>query len=207
MIPVLFADEHFIIINKPHDLLSVPGKGPEKQDCVGRRIQAESHPTARIVHRLDYATSGLMVLALTADSLVQLSRLFQEHKMCKRYHAIISGTPTEDNGIIEQPLRCDWERRPLQMIDHDKGKYALTRWERIETLTDSTRVFLYPQTGRSHQLRVHMLWMGHPITGDRFYADEKALSLSDRLMLHAEELSFTHPYTQEPLSFLAEAPF
>lgn len=207
MIPVLFADEHLIIINKPHDLLSVPGKGPEKQDCVGRRIQAESHPTARIVHRLDYATSGLMVLALTADSLVQLSRLFQEHKMSKRYHAIISGTPSEDNGIIEQPLRCDWERRPLQMIDHEKGKYALTRWETIETFTDSTRVFLYPQTGRSHQLRVHMLWMGHPIAGDRFYADEKALSLSDRLMLHAEALSFTHPYTQEPLSFLAEAPF
>lgn len=207
MIPVLFADEHFIIINKPHDLLSVPGKGPDKQDCVGRRIQSESHPTARIVHRLDYATSGLMVLALTADSLVQLSRLFQEHKMLKRYHAIISGIPLEDNGIIEQPLRCDWERRPLQIVDHEKGKYAITRWKTIEKRAESTRVFLYPKTGRSHQLRVHMQWIGHPIAGDRFYADEKALALSERLMLHAEELSFTHPYTHESLSFLAEAPF
>ncbi|SIS53323.1 RluA family pseudouridine synthase [Neptunomonas antarctica] len=207
MIPVLFADDYLVIVNKPYDVLSVPGKGPEKQDCLWHRVQAEGHPTARIVHRLDYATSGLMVLALTAESHVQLSRLFETRKVYKRYHAIISGAPSEDNGIIEQPLRCDWERRPLQIVDHEKGKSALTRWEIKEKLTDVSRVFLYPETGRSHQLRVHMQWMGHPIAGDRFYADEKALSLSDRLLLHAEELAFTHPYTQEPLSFIDKAAF
>jgi tRNA pseudouridine32 synthase/23S rRNA pseudouridine746 synthase len=207
MIPVLFSDEHLVIINKPHDLLSVPGKGPDKQDCLGRRVQAEGHPTARIVHRLDYATSGLMMLALTAESLVELSRLFQTRQVSKRYHAIISGIPTEDNGIIEEPLRCDWERRPLQMVDHEKGKSALTRWEVIEKMENSTRVLLYPETGRSHQLRVHMQWLGHPIAGDRFYAEGEALALSERLLLHAEELSFIHPFTQEPLSFTAKAPF
>ncbi|QEQ96500.1 RluA family pseudouridine synthase [Neptunomonas concharum] len=207
MIPVLYADEHIVVINKPYDLLSVPGKGPDKQDCLWFRVQQQGFPTARIVHRLDYATSGLMVLALTASAHALISKQFQQREVSKRYHAIISGTPTEDNGIIDQPLRCDWERRPLQMVDHEQGKQAITRWEVIERLSNATRVHLFPKTGRSHQLRVHMLWMGHPIAGDRFYADEAALSLSDRLMLHAEELAFTHPASSEPLHFIELAPF
>jgi tRNA pseudouridine32 synthase/23S rRNA pseudouridine746 synthase len=207
MIPVLYADEHIVVINKPYDLLSVPGKGPDKQDCLWFRVQQQGFPTARIVHRLDYATSGLMVLALTASAHALISKQFQQREVSKRYHAIISGIPTEDNGIIDQPLRCDWERRPLQMVDHEQGKQAITRWEVIERLSNATRVHLFPKTGRSHQLRVHMLWMGHPIAGDRFYADEAALSLSDRLMLHAEELAFTHPASSEPLHFVELAPF
>ena len=207
MIPVLYADEHIVVINKPYDLLSVPGKGPDKQDCLWFRVQQQGFPTARIVHRLDYATSGLMVLALTASAHALISKQFQQRDVSKRYHAIISGIPTEDNGIIDQPLRCDWERRPLQMVDHEQGKQAITRWEVIERLSNATRVHLFPKTGRSHQLRVHMLWMGHPIAGDRFYADEAALSLSDRLMLHAEELAFTHPASSEPLHFVELAPF
>ncbi len=207
MIPVIYADEHIVVINKPYDLLSVPGKGPDKQDCLWFRVQQQGFPTARIVHRLDYATSGLMVLALTASAHALISKQFQQREVSKRYHAIISGIPTEDNGIIDQPLRCDWERRPLQMVDHEQGKQAITRWEVIERLSNATRVHLFPKTGRSHQLRVHMLWMGHPIAGDRFYADEAALSLSDRLMLHAEELAFTHPASSEPLHFVELAPF
>ena len=207
MIPVLYADEHIVVINKPYDLLSVPGKGPDKQDCLWFRVQQQGFPTARIVHRLDYATSGLMVLALTASAHALISKQFQQREVSKRYHAIISGTPTEDNGIIDQPLRCDWERRPLQMVDHEQGKQAITRWEVIERLSNATRVHLFPKTGRSHQFRVHMLWMGHPIAGDRFYADEAALSLSDRLMLHAEELAFSHPASSEPLHFVELAPF
>jgi len=207
MIPVLYADEHIVVINKPYDLLSVPGKGPDKQDCLWFRVQQQGFPTARIVHRLDYATSGLMVLALTASAHALISKQFQQREVSKRYHAIISGIPIEDNGIIDQPLRCDWERRPLQMVDHEQGKQAITRWEVIERLSNATRVHLFPKTGRSHQLRVHMLWMGHPIAGDRFYADEAALSLSDRLMLHAEELAFTHPASSEPLHFVELAPF
>ncbi len=207
MIPILYADEHIVVINKPYDLLSVPGKGPDKQDCLWFRVQQQGFPTARIVHRLDYATSGLMVLALTASAHALISKQFQQREVSKRYHAIISGIPIEDNGIIDQPLRCDWERRPLQMVDHEQGKQAITRWEVIERLSNATRVHLFPKTGRSHQLRVHMLWMGHPIAGDRFYADEAALSLSDRLMLHAEELAFTHPASSEPLHFVELAPF
>jgi len=207
MIPVLYADEHIVVINKPYDLLSVPGKGPDKQDCLWFRVQQQGFPTARIVHRLDYATSGLMVLALTASAHALISKQFQQREVSKRYHAIISGIPIEDNGIIDQPLRCDWERRPLQMVDHEQGKQAITRWEVIERLSNATRVHLFPKTGRSHQLRVHMLWMGHPIAGDRFYADEAALSLSDRLMLHAEELAFTHPASSKPLHFVELAPF
>ena len=207
MIPVLYADEHIVVINKPYDLLSVPGKGPDKQDCLWFRVQQQGFPTARIVHRLDYATSGLMVLALTASAHALISKQFQQREVSKRYHAIISGIPIEDNGIIDQPLRCDWERRPLQMVDHEQGKQAITRWEVIERLSNATRVHLFPKTGRSHQLRVHMLWIGHPIAGDRFYADEAALSLSDRLMLHAEELAFTHPASSEPLHFVELAPF
>lgn len=207
MIPVLYADEHLIIVEKPHNLLSVPGKGEDKQDCLWRRVQFQDYPTARIVHRLDYATSGLMVLALTAASHAALSRLFQERKITKHYQAIISGTLKPDTGSVTQPLRCDWERRPLQIVDPVQGKNAETHWQVLEYLPQRTRVRLYPVTGRSHQLRVHMQWLGHPIAGDPFYADANALALADRLQLHAEHLAFEHPLTGEALSFTSPAPF
>lgn len=148
MIPVLYADEHLIIVEKPHNLLSVPGKGEDKQDCLWRRVQFQDYPTARIVHRLDYATSGLMVLALTAASHAALSRLFQERKITKHYQAIISGTLKPDTGSVTQPLRCDWERRPLQIVDPVQGKNAETHWQVLEYLPQRTRVRLYPVTGR-----------------------------------------------------------
>ncbi|WP_136678971.1 RluA family pseudouridine synthase [Neptunomonas sp. XY-337] len=207
MIPVLYEDEHLIVVVKPDQVLSVPGKGPDKQNCLGRRVRNQSHPTARIVHRLDYATSGVMVMALTAQAHAAMSQLFQQRQVSKRYQAIISGHPTEDTGVIEQPLRCDWERRPLQIVDPVDGKSACTHWQVMERLAQATRVALTPVTGRSHQLRVHMQWLGHPIAGDAFYADEAALSLADRLLLHAEQIAFTHPITGEPIAISSPAPF
>lgn len=203
---ILYSDNSLVIANKPWDMLSVPGKGPEKQDCLWRRVQQE-FPTARIVHRLDYATSGVMVLALTLEAQRELSKSFQERKTAKRYQAIISGSPELTSGSIELPLRCDWENRPLQIVDFEQGKQALTHWKMTGTTELGTRVELTPVTGRSHQLRVHMQAMGHPIIGDRFYADEKGKAASERLLLHAEYLAFPHPDTQQEVEFTAPCPF
>lgn len=210
---LIYSDDQIIIVNKPAELLSVPGRGEHKQDCVARRVQ-DQFPTARIVHRLDFATSGLMVLALTADSHRAMNRAFQERKTAKRYQAIIAGTPTEASGEIFEPLRCDWENRPLQIVDHEQGKSAHTRWEAMgeERFGENqdqiaTRVALTPITGRSHQLRVHMQWLGHAILGDRFYASADVEALSPRLLLHAEYLAFEHPETGAWVEFNSPVPF
>jgi len=205
-IEFLYQDEAVVVVTKPAELLSVPGKGPEKQDCLWKRVQQQC-PTARIVHRLDFATSGLMVLGLTADSHRELSRQFQQRETSKRYQAVIHGIPTQSTGSVELPLRCDWERRPLQMVDHEQGKHALTHWEIIEEMTDRCRVLLHPITGRSHQLRVHMQAMGHPILGDYFYACDEALNKADRLLLHSDRLGFKHPTTGIEMNFSSECPF
>lgn len=203
---VIYADDEILVVNKPHKLLSVPGLGPEKQDCLIRRLQQRFY-TARIVHRLDYATSGIMVLALTADSHRHLSMQFQERTTSKRYQAVIDGIPTEKSGKVDLPLRCDWDNRPKQMVCHEHGKQAQTLWQVIETLEDRSRVLLTPITGRSHQLRVHMLSMGHVILGDEFYANETALEKSERLLLHAEQLGFKHPMSGEAMHFNVPCPF
>ncbi len=206
MVDIIYADESFVIANKPWDVLSVPGRGEDKQDCLWRQVQAE-YPTARVVHRLDYATSGIMVLALTLEAQREISRSFQERKTDKRYQAIIAGSPKDQEGSVDLPLICDWENRPLQIVDFENGKNALTHWRVTETTELGTRVELTPITGRSHQLRVHMQAMGHPIIGDRFYADPENEAKSDRLLLHAEQLSFPHPETGEIVSFSTSCPF
>ena len=203
---IIYADDVLVVANKPADMLSVPGRGEDKQDCLWRRVQAD-FPTARIVHRLDYATSGIIVLALTLESQRNISRSFQDRLTNKRYQAIIAGQPKDKEGSIELPLRCDWENRPLQIVDFEQGKNALTHWKAINTEALGTRVELTPVTGRSHQLRVHMQALGHPIVGDRFYADPDALALSDRLLLHAEHLAFPHPITGDMISFNCPTPF
>lgn len=203
---ILFSDDSLVIVNKPWDLLSVPGKGPEKQDCVWRRVQ-QHFPTARIVHRLDYATSGVMVLALTLESQRELSKAFQNRLTKKHYQAIIYGKPDITSGSVELPLRCDWENRPLQIVDFEQGKPALTHWKSVEETQLGTRVELTPVTGRSHQLRVHMQAMGHPIIGDRFYASPEQIAASHRLLLHAEYLGFPHPVTGTWIEFTASCPF
>lgn len=203
---VLHADGDMVVVEKPADLLSVPGRGAEKQDCLWRRVQ-QTYPTARIVHRLDYATSGLMVLALHREAHRALSIQFQERRTEKRYQAIVAGRTAEARGEIDLPLRCDWERRPRQMVDPLQGKSALTRWERLEYTALGSRLALYPVTGRSHQLRVHLMAIGHPIIGDSFYASPQQQALSDRLLLHAEYLGLYQPASGQWCEFHAPCPF
>lgn len=204
-VETLYADDTLIIANKPSGLLSVPGRGPDKQDCLVRRIQ-QDHPTARIVHRLDCATSGLMVLAQTADAHRELSRQFHDREVDKAYVALVFGQLEEDQGKVTLPLMTDWPNRPKQMVS-DEGKAAHTDYQVLERLNDRTRVRLTPVTGRTHQLRVHMMSLGNPILGDNLYATGSALAASTRLMLHAWKLGITHPDTGERLTFAPEPPF
>jgi len=197
---VLYVDEHLLLINKPSGLLSVPGRGPDKQECLAYHLEPH-YSELKIVHRLDMDTSGLMVLARSAEVHRLLSRQFQERQTEKTYHAICSGKPSLRSGYINLPMRCDWEKRPLQMIDFKQGKGAQTFWQILTQTTNQFLVELTPITGRSHQLRLHMKSLGHPILGDNLYADPTSLNQSNRLMLHAKTLNFTHPITQQPMQF------
>lgn len=203
---IIYADNEIVIANKPSGLLSVPGRGPDKQACLLSHLQV-LYPDIKIVHRLDMDTSGLMVLALNAEAHRNLSRQFQERQTAKTYHAICAGISALSEGTIRLPMRCDWERRPLQMIDFKQGKYAETHWRILNQSSEKFLVELTPITGRSHQLRLHMKSLGHPILGDNLYADPISLKLSDRLQLHASHLSFTHPTTKERVEFSTATDF
>jgi len=203
---ILYIDDDIIMVNKPSGMLSVPGRGADKQACLINHIQ-QHYADALIVHRLDMDTSGLMVLARSKESHRHLSRQFQERHTQKSYLAVCSGIPSLTNGKTCLPMRCDWERRPLQMIDFKQGKYAETQWQVIQQYANSFLVELTPITGRSHQLRLHMKSLGHPILGDNLYADTTALNAAKRLMLHAQHLSFTHPTSLAPMKFDCPAEF
>ena len=203
---VVFKDDDILILNKQAGLLTVPGKDPKHADCLEARAQ-EKYPNALIVHRLDMDTSGLIVLGLSKFSHRHLSLQFQNKNVDKTYIADIFGAPLDHQGLINLPLICDWPNRPKQMVDHEKGKPSQTKWRILETNENSTRVELTPLTGRSHQLRVHMLSLGHPIIGDRFYADEDALKASDRLHLHSKTMTIMHPIKKEKITFDSEVPF
>lgn len=203
---ILYADDALIIADKPADLLSVPGRGPDKQDCLVARIR-ETHADALTVHRLDQATSGLNVLARGAEAHRALSQAFAAREVAKRYVAVVAGEVTDDSGEIDLPLITDWPNRPRQMVDHQRGKPSLTRWRVLERGQGRTRLALEPVTGRSHQLRVHLMAVGHPILGDAFYAPPDILAQSPRLLLHAEHLAFAHPVTGVALEFASPAPF
>lgn len=194
---ILFQDNDYIILNKPANLLSVPGRGPDKQDCLSARVQAEL-PEALIVHRLDYDTSGIIIMALNKPAQSNISRLFQEREMSKTYVAVVSGHPQNEAGSVDLPMRCDYERRPLQIIDHEQGKQALTHWRVLQCNDDNTcRVELKPHTGRSHQLRLHMFALGYPILGDNLYGTSESHAMSERLLLHATQIGFKHPFTDQ----------
>jgi len=208
---IIFQDKDIVVLNKSSGLLSVPGRLPEHQDCLQNRVKRVL-PTATIVHRLDMATSGIIIMALNKPAHVAISRQFEQRKTQKSYIARVFGKVSEIEGSINLPLICDWPNRPKQMVDHDNGKKSLTNYSVLSYSTlssgdESTLVELRPVTGRSHQLRVHMLALGHPILGDRLYAHEKALAVSPRLQLHARNLSLTHPVTGELLCFVAPCPF
>ncbi len=203
---IIYQDDDLIVLDKPSGLLTVPGKAPEHKDSLEKRVQ-RVFPTATIVHRLDMATSGLLLMALNKPAHREISRQFQHRETSKKYIARIYGHPEQTSGSIELPLICDWPNRPKQMVDFERGKHALTHWQVIESEDNATRVELTPVTGRSHQLRVHMQQLGHPILGDRLYATGDALATAPRLQLHAMELAVTHPVSQQRLAFEAPCPF
>lgn len=202
----VFADSRLLVLDKPSGLLAVPGRGPALQDCLSARVQAE-FPTALIVHRLDRDTSGLMVMALDMDAQRELSRQFAAREVEKRYIAIVSGSPAEQEGLVDLPMRKDFDRPPRHMIDSVYGRPAQTRWRIIERYSDRARLEIEPLTGRSHQIRLHLATLGHPILGDNLYADETTRAMSPRLLLHAERLSVTHPTDGRRMTFTAACLF
>ncbi|MFV0574887.1 MAG: bifunctional tRNA pseudouridine(32) synthase/23S rRNA pseudouridine(746) synthase RluA [Vibrio sp.] len=189
---ITYQDEHVLVANKPSGLLSVPGRLPEHQDSLWNRVR-EQFPDAEVVHRLDMATSGLMLFALTKEAERHIKKQFQYRLTHKIYYARVWGIVEQDEGEIDLPLICDWPNRPRQKVCFDDGKPSLTRFQVVSREEQTTVVRLLPVTGRSHQLRVHMQALGHPIVGDEFYATPEALAYSDRLQLHSAELSFYHP--------------
>jgi tRNA pseudouridine32 synthase / 23S rRNA pseudouridine746 synthase len=203
---VVDCDNDFIILNKPSGLLSVPGRKAEHKDSLQSRVQS-LYPTATTVHRLDMDTSGLVVMALNKAAHVHISRQFENKSVQKSYISLVDGIVEDDTGVIDLPLRCDWPNRPLQMVDSELGKRAVTHWQVLERLQDRTRLLLKPETGRSHQLRVHCLNMGHPILGDRFYAVGEQVTKVKRLCLHAQALAFYHPSREQEVFFEVPADF
>lgn len=203
---IVYRDNDLIVLNKGSGLLTVPGRLPEHKDCLENRV-ARVLPSATIVHRLDMATSGIIIMALNKPTHVGISQQFEKRKTKKKYIARVFGRVQEAQGSVDQPLICDWPNRPKQMIDHERGKPSLTHYKVLSYDDNSTLVELTPITGRSHQLRVHMLSIGHPILGDRLYAHAEALAMANRLNLHAQMLSISHPVTHEEMTFLADCPF
>ena len=203
---IVYQDDDMVVLNKPSGLLSVPGKAPEHFDSLIYRVQ-RVFPTATVVHRLDMATSGVMVMALNKSAHRHLSKQFELRQTRKRYFARVDGHVHSESGEVNAPLICDWPNRPKQKICHESGKRALTRYEVINRGKNESLVALYPVTGRSHQLRVHMLSVGHVILGDRLYAYSEARERAPRLQLHAESLSITHPVTAVTLTFCSPIPF
>jgi len=204
---IIHVDAQIIVVDKPAGLLSVPGRGEGMDDCLASRVQAR-FPDALIAHRLDMSTSGLLVLARGAEMHRQLSRFFRERQIDKRYVAVVDGLMADDSGEIELPLICDWPNRPRQKVDFAIGKPSLTRFRVVsrDPAAHTTRVELEPVTGRSHQLRVHMASLDHPILGDDLYGGG-ATFRAERLLLHAMDLGFVHPLTTAALQFHSDAPF
>jgi tRNA pseudouridine32 synthase/23S rRNA pseudouridine746 synthase len=207
---LVYVDEHVLVLDKPAGLLAVPGRGADKQDCLALRAQ-RLWPDALVVHRLDMATSGLFLMARSLAVQRALGRAFERREVDKRYEAVVSGplgAPGEC-GRIELPLAADWPNRPLQKVDAAHGRPSVTEWKVLahDAPSDTTRVALWPLTGRSHQLRVHLLAIGHPILGDALYAPAQVRARAPRLLLHAAALRLAHPHTGEPLVLESAVPF
>ncbi|CCN37996.1 Ribosomal large subunit pseudouridine synthase A [Vibrio nigripulchritudo SO65] len=207
---ISYQDEDILIANKPSGLLSVPGKAPEHADCMWSRLR-ETYSEIEVVHRLDMSTSGLMLFAKHKEAERALKKQFQYRLTHKIYYARVWGHPENDQGEVDLPLICDWPNRPRQKVCFEHGKASLTRYQVVKREEKTSIVRLLPITGRSHQLRVHMQALGHAIVGDEFYASPEAMAFADRLELHATELTFYHPATQElqamfvPCDFYPEA--
>ncbi len=219
-IQLVYEDDRLLVLDKPSGLLSVPGKGEDKQDCLSARVQAV-YADALVVHRLDMATSGLMLMARGLQAQRSLSRAFASREVLKRYCAVVSGglsPPKGDWGLIDLPIALDWPRRPLRLIDAVTGKPSLTRWQidaqsppaadaDFDRSAAFTRLLLAPETGRSHQLRVHLAAIGHPILGDTLYAPIDVQQRAGRLLLHASRLILAHPAIGQVMQFDSPSPF
>ncbi len=203
---ILYSDDDILVLNKQSGLLSVPGRPKEHRDSVARRA-TKDHRSATVVHRLDMETSGVMIMALNKEAHVHISKQFERRKTGKTYIARLFGHPEKDEGTIDLPLICDWPNRPKQMVCYENGKNAVTHWKVLEREEKATRVEFTPITGRSHQLRVHALNLGHVIVGDSLYAEGEALSMASRLQLHAHKLSLYHPKDGSEITFEAPIPF
>ena len=210
---VVHADDGLLVLNKPAGLLAVPGRGEDKQDCLSARVQRH-YPDALIVHRLDMATSGLMLMARGIAMQRVLARSFEDRQVDKRYVAVVHGClpppqSADGWGLIDLPIVVDWPRRPLRIIDAARGKPSQTRWRSVvfDESANSTRVELEPLTGRSHQLRVHLQALGHPILGDALYASEAVRAQAERLLLHACTLGIAHPLSGHAMRFECLPPF
>ncbi|MCO8081952.1 RluA family pseudouridine synthase [Acinetobacter lwoffii] len=206
---LIHRDDDFMVIHKPAGLLTVPGKTEDLQDCLINRL-VKLEPKTLLIHRLDRDTSGILAFGLSKWGQKTISRQFQERQTDKTYQAVVAGT-LEGEGTIEVPVVYDPSRPPLHIADPTHHKPAITHWQAIEHFNIQgqpvTRVKLIPITGRSHQLRVHMQYLGHPIIGDTLYATSEQQKLSSRLCLHAERLSFYHPQTEQLVEFYCPAPF
>lgn len=208
MIDPVYIDDHLLVVDKPSGLLSVPGRGPENADCVSARVQVQ-WPDALIVHRLDMGTSGLLAFGRGLDAQRRLNEAFAKRRVEKHYEAVVDGLIEADSGEIDLPLIADWPARPRQKVCHETGKPSLTRWQVVsrDTAQRTTRVALAPLTGRSHQLRVHLASLGHPILGDDLYARPEVQALAPRLLLHARVLALPHPDDGRWVRFEAPCPF
>ncbi|MDA9277925.1 RluA family pseudouridine synthase [Amylibacter sp.] len=203
---ILYIDEDVLVVNKPSGLLTVPGKELKHHDSLELRIKIE-YPNSFLVHRLDMDTSGVIIFALSKSTQRSLNLQFEKRIVKKLYEARVFGNIKEDNGFIDLPLIVDWPNRPLQKIDAKEGKSALTHWQVLDREGDVTRVALMPETGRTHQLRVHMMSIGHTILGDRFYGNVAEINLANELQLHAKDLMIIHPKNGKKITFKAPLPF
>ncbi|KKO46828.1 pseudouridine synthase [Arsukibacterium ikkense] len=203
---ILYQDKDIIVLNKPSGLLTNPGRGPALADSLFSRVKAE-FALAQLVHRLDLSTSGVVVIALRRKAERELKRQFAERLVKKRYLAVVAGRLHTSSGSIDYPLAVDPEQPPRQKVCYQHGKAALTQYRVLQQLASSALVELSPVTGRSHQLRLHMLTLGHAILGDAFYAPPQILAAAPRLLLHAASLQLQHPYSTEPLEFSADTDF
>ncbi len=205
-LPVIHSDPSIIVLNKPSGLLTVAGRGPANQVNLASIVQGH-FPDALVVHRLDRDTSGLIIMGRGVEAQRKLSRQFEQRTVAKRYVAMVVGCPHLSQGRIDMPIRKDFERPPRHRIDFAQGRPAVTDWRIVARDADRTRLELAPLTGRSHQLRLHLAEIGYPVLGDPLYGSEEALSMSDRLMLHASRLGLTHPETHAAMEWVSVAPF
>jgi len=203
---IIHRDDRLLVLEKPAGLLAVPGRGPDLQDCLAARVQ-HVMPTALVVHRLDRDTSGLMLMALDAAAQRELGRQFEARTVRKAYQCVVRGVPAADEGLIDLPIGRDPLRPPRYRIDETTGRPSQTRWRVLDRMVDRTRLEVEPITGRSHQIRLHLATLGHPILGDPLYADDETRALAPRLLLHATQLAIAHPADGRPAAWRSPCPF